>query len=111
MSSFCPLCANLLLVKTVPKMAYYCRTCPYTQIVAREIRFPLHLTKKKVDDVLGGDAAWENVDRYVYNHLFIIKKKKKNTTILRTKINCPKCGYGEAFFMQIQTRSADEVCT
>ncbi len=38
----------------------------------------------QVDDVLGGAAAWENVDW--------------------TETTCPKCDHGKAFFMQIQTR-------
>ena len=43
----------------------------------------------QVDDVLGGAAAWENVDS--------------------CEEKCPKCENGRAFFLQIQTRSADEV--
>ncbi|KAK2161113.1 hypothetical protein LSH36_121g09042 [Paralvinella palmiformis] len=46
---------------------------------------------KEVDDVLGGSAAWENVDS--------------------TEETCPKCSHKRAFFMQIQTRSADEPMT
>lgn len=46
---------------------------------------------KAKDDVLGGAAAWENVDQ--------------------TEIECPKCDNKKAFFMQIQTRSADEPMT
>ncbi|XP_077940170.1 DNA-directed RNA polymerase III subunit RPC10, partial [Gasterosteus aculeatus] len=46
---------------------------------------------KEVDDVLGGAAAWENVDS--------------------TPETCPKCGHLRAYFMQIQTRSADEPMT
>ena len=45
----------------------------------------------QVDDVLGGSAAWENVDS--------------------TEATCPKCAHAKAFFMQIQTRSADEPMT
>nr|XP_015215680.1 PREDICTED: DNA-directed RNA polymerase III subunit RPC10 isoform X1 [Lepisosteus oculatus] len=46
---------------------------------------------KEVDDVLGGAAAWENVDS--------------------TPETCPKCEHPRAYFMQIQTRSADEPMT
>ncbi|KAF8763277.1 DNA-directed RNA polymerase III subunit RPC10 like protein [Argiope bruennichi] len=46
---------------------------------------------KEVDDVLGGAAAWENVDT--------------------TEEPCPKCAHGKAYFLQIQTRSADEPMT
>ena len=44
-----------------------------------------------MDDVLGGEKAWQNVD-----------------SIQET---CPKCGFERAYFMQIQTRSADEPMT
>ncbi|KAJ9102414.1 DNA-directed RNA polymerase III subunit RPC10, partial [Naganishia friedmannii] len=50
-----------------------------------------HLKRKEVDDVMGGEAAWENVD------------KVPNT--------CPKCDYGEAYYRQLQIRSADEPMT
>jgi DNA-directed RNA polymerase III subunit RPC11 len=49
------------------------------------------IKKKQVDDVLGGDDAWENVDR--------------------TQARCPQCSNNEAYFMQIQIRSADEPST
>ena len=48
-------------------------------------------SKLQVDDVLGGAAAWENVDA--------------------TDTVCPKCDHRRAYFMQIQTRSADEPMT
>ncbi|PSN54150.1 DNA-directed RNA polymerase III subunit RPC10 [Blattella germanica] len=45
----------------------------------------------EVDDVLGGAAAWANVDA--------------------TDETCPTCGNSRAYFMQLQTRSADEPMT
>lgn len=50
-----------------------------------------NLILQEVDDVLGGAAAWENVDS--------------------TDERCPKCFHSRAYFMQIQTRSADEPMT
>ena len=44
--------------------------------------------RKQVDDILGGAAAWENVDQ--------------------TDAACPECDHKRAYFMQIQIRSADE---
>ncbi|KAJ9089301.1 RNA polymerase III C11 subunit, variant 2 [Entomophthora muscae] len=46
------------------------------------------LKRKEVDDVLGGDKAWDNVDQ--------------------TEAFCPKCEHTRAFFFQLQIRSADE---
>lgn len=49
------------------------------------------LERKKVDDVLGGEKAWENVDQ--------------------ADARCPACDNPRAYFMQIQIRSADEPMT
>ena len=70
---------------------FYCQTCPYVQAIQsrREQRLPL--ARKKVDDVLGGEDAWKNVDV--------------------TEVRCPNCAHTRAFFMQIQIRSADEPMT
>ena len=69
-----------------------CNTCPYicdiiTKITDRQYTRNL----KPVDDILGGAAAWENVDK--------------------TEVTCPKCAHRQAYFMQLQTRSADEPMT
>lgn len=70
---------------------FRCRSCPYKYDIQKKIVNPLKLQKKEVDDILGGEDAWENVDS--------------------TEIECPKCSHLKAFFMQIQTRSADEPMT
>lgn len=60
----------------------------------RLIRFNLFvvvLSFQEVDGVMGGAAAWENVDS--------------------TDAVCPTCSNGRAYFMQMQTRSADEPMT
>ena len=41
--------------------------------------------------MIGGTAAWENVDS--------------------TEAVCPECNHGKAYFLQVQTRSADEPMT
>lgn len=46
------------------------------------------LIRKQVDDIMGGEDAWKNVDS--------------------TDAACPKCDNPRAFFMQLQIRSADE---
>ncbi|VEN57737.1 unnamed protein product, partial [Callosobruchus maculatus] len=46
---------------------------------------------QEIDDVLGGEEAWKNVDS--------------------TEARCPQCGHDKAYFMQLQTRSADEPMT
>jgi DNA-directed RNA polymerase III subunit RPC11 len=49
------------------------------------------LKKKEVDDVLGGEEAWKNVQK--------------------SQVTCPNCSNHEAYFREIQTRSADEPAT
>lgn len=92
--AYCPTCANMLLVELTEanrNLQYYCQTCPYVYSIDRQITKQAPLVKKQVDDVLGGDEAWKNVQK--------------------TDITCPKCSYGQAYFMEIQIRSADEPAT
>jgi len=72
-------------------MHFYCSTCPYLQPVEARISKKLPLTRKKVDDILGGDKAWENVDQ--------------------CDAVCPTCDNKRAYYLQIQIRSADEPMT
>jgi len=124
MASFCPTCGNTLYVKQARSFA--CRTCPYTFAIRSEISFPLALQRKQVDDVLGGAEAWENVDKTQGTFLsdaarwitrtgrFLLSEHTSLTHTctdlpLASLVICPKCGCDYAYFMQIQTRSADEV--
>ena len=106
---FCPCDGTLLQVRTVnatasstghnrhdgrtlqpqqPQQAWVCSTCPYSSTIQTPHIFITPLTRKTVDDILGGSAAWEHVDR--------------------TAATCPMCHHREAYFVQIQIRSADE---
>ncbi len=89
---FCPRCGNLLLVDgETGGMQFCCPTCPYKHDIKAKFMSDVVLKQKEVDDILGGASAWENVDR--------------------TEARCPYCSFGNAFFMQIQIRSADEPMT
>ncbi|RLN95569.1 hypothetical protein BBJ28_00011427 [Nothophytophthora sp. Chile5] len=72
-------------------MRFFCQTCPYLFQITDKVEKKVPLQRKQVDDVLGGDEAWENVDQ--------------------TEARCPHCEYTKAYFMQIQIRSADEPST
>ncbi|KAL2917862.1 RNA polymerase III C11 subunit [Polyrhizophydium stewartii] len=86
---FCPLCANLLLVKPGEYgNELFCQSCPYVSKITKPLSKRQQFARKAVDDVLGGAGSWENVDQ--------------------TDASCPKCEHNRAFFMQIQIRSADE---
>lgn len=58
-----------------------------------QIKKKLPLERKKVDDVLGGEKAWDNADQ--------------------TDAACPNdtCGGKRAYFFMLQIRSADEPMT
>jgi DNA-directed RNA polymerase III subunit RPC11 len=89
---FCPLCGNLLLLEMGGTgMQFCCPTCPYIHGLKKVYSSSAKIKRKELDDVLGGDDAWENVDR--------------------TSARCPYCSFDEAYFMQIQIRSADEPST
>jgi DNA-directed RNA polymerase III subunit RPC11 len=89
---FCPTCANILGIEEGPNcLRFACNTCPYVYNISRRMGTRIYPKLKEVDDVLGGAAAWDNVDS--------------------TEEKCPKCFYPRAYFMQIQTRSADEPMT
>lgn len=69
-----------------------CSTCPYVYNVHdKDIASDAKLERKGTDEILGGDEAWKNVER--------------------TEAICPSCDHNEAFFRQVQTRSADEPMT
>lgn len=89
---FCPTCANCLLVEKISTgLGFFCKTCPYTYRVSQTVTKKLNLERKKVDDVMGGDEAWENAD-----------------TI---DVRCMNCYNNTANFYQVQLRSADEPMT
>lgn len=93
---FCPLDGTLLHVRHNDNMSddgssggyFFCGTCPYSCPIGTMVTKKTFPSRKVVDDILGGASAWENVDR--------------------TMATCPSCNHNEAFFMQIQIRSADE---
>ncbi|KAH0786295.1 DNA-directed RNA polymerase III RPC11 [Histomonas meleagridis] len=90
--SFCPACGNLLLIDAAgahTKMR--CRSCP----------FVMDFQGTKVQN-----AELHPLD----TNSFIISD---NTTAFtnKTTCKCEKCGHNEAYFIEIQIRSADEPAT
>ncbi len=89
---FCPICSNLLLVEEgYAGFRFCCQTCPYISAITKKVSKTMKLKRKEVDDVLGGEDAWAAANR--------------------TTANCPYCDNTEAFFVQMQIRSADEPMT
>ena len=61
---FCPTCSNILLTeKTIADFRFFCKTCPYVFRVNQQFENTITLERKEVDDVLGGEDAWKNVDK------------------------------------------------
>ncbi|KAI9033143.1 hypothetical protein DFJ74DRAFT_601189 [Hyaloraphidium curvatum] len=91
---YCPHCSNLLLLRTGStsgQQEFFCQTCPYVFEIMKTHASKTTFKRKELDDVLGGEKAWENVDQ--------------------TDALCPRCEHRRAFFFQVQTRSADEPMT
>ncbi|XP_076998481.1 DNA-directed RNA polymerase III subunit RPC10 isoform X2 [Tamandua tetradactyla] len=60
---FCPGCGNGLIVEEGQRChRFACNTCPYVHNITRKVTSRKYPKLKEVDDVLGGAAAWENVD-------------------------------------------------
>ncbi len=123
MLTFCPTCGSMLAIETRRRdffeaeedidygddveaeeeeddddkggLRLSCKTCPYSYAIRGKFwsktDVPMMRHKKRVDDVLGGDDAWKNVDT--------------------TRSRCPKCAHDVAYFLLVQTRSADEPMT
>jgi DNA-directed RNA polymerase III subunit RPC11 len=94
MLSFCPSCANMLVVEADEKSrnTLRCPTCPYAYPLERTaVAFEVPTERKHAEDVLGGEKAWRNVES--------------------TNAACPRCDNETAYFRQVQTRSADEPMT
>lgn len=61
---FCPTCANCLIIQLDDQgnNKWSCHTCPYEFPIVRQMTTRQHLKRKEVDDVMGGEEAWKNVD-------------------------------------------------
>ncbi|KAF2150996.1 hypothetical protein K461DRAFT_279776 [Myriangium duriaei CBS 260.36] len=103
---FCPSCGNLLTIAAIPadhlprheshlagQNRFQCRTCPYQMPIKGRYYERKNMKTKEVEDVLGGADSWKNVDK--------------------TQVNCSNtaCENREAYFRQVQIRSADEPMT
>uniref|UniRef100_A0A8C0IL21 DNA-directed RNA polymerase III subunit RPC10 n=1 Tax=Chelonoidis abingdonii TaxID=106734 RepID=A0A8C0IL21_CHEAB len=72
-------------------MLLFCPACGNVLVAEEGARCHVTPAGGSGECVLGGAATWENVDS--------------------TAEPCPKCEHPRAYFMQIQTRSADEPMT
>lgn len=89
---FCPLDGTLLQMNVLhhgplQELRFICPVCPYVHTPSR-VTSEVHTQKKRIEAV--EDENWDSVDK--------------------TEALCPN-GHREAYFMQIQIRSADEPMT
>ncbi|KAM6501974.1 hypothetical protein JOM56_001951 [Amanita muscaria] len=89
---FCPNCANLLVTSAESgRNKWACNTCAYEFPIEKQMTSRTRLKRKEVDDVLGGEETWKHADR--------------------TQASCDTCNFNQAYFYQLQIRSADEPMT
>lgn len=104
---FCPNCANVVTVlpsSSTGENKWTCPTCPFEFPMDRQVTSRIRLERKQVDDVMGGEDSWKNVDSTDGTCLLSHHGTNRTAT-------CPKCDHGRAYFMQLQIRSADEPST
>ncbi|CAG5182612.1 uncharacterized protein ALTATR162_LOCUS10247 [Alternaria atra] len=92
---------------SVGQNRFECLTCPYHFVINKRYYERKYLKKKEVEDILGGKGAWDNVDKTEG-----ISNDAEG--YLRPRIlQCPneKCRNHEAYWYQLQIRSADEPMT
>jgi DNA-directed RNA polymerase III subunit RPC11 len=48
---------------TAGRNRFECPTCPYVRVLDRNFFERTYLPRKEIEDVLGGEDAWKNVDK------------------------------------------------
>lgn len=108
---------------------FSCVSCPYNFVITKRYYERKYLKKKETEDVLGGKGAWDNVDKTegafrvfldlpcddFWRETWIQKvwqgilEREADVQI----VQCPneKCRNDEAYWYQLQIRSADEPMT
>jgi DNA-directed RNA polymerase III subunit RPC11 len=90
---------------------FECLTCPYHFVINKRYFERKYMKKKEVEDILGGKDAWKNVDKTQGAFTYIgYRGFRANHGMI---VQCPneKCRNDEAYWYQLQIRSADEPMT
>lgn len=94
---------------------FECMTCPYQFVINKRYYERKMLKKKEVEDILGGKDAWANVDKTKGSFIFEPWRMEDwtNGELMAITVSCPneKCRNDEAYWYQLQIRSADEPMT
>eukprot|EP00892_Ulva_mutabilis_P000818 jgi/Ulvmu1/10737/UM068_0025.1 len=90
--TFCPNDGSLLQLDMGARATQlWCPACNYKYEVRRKISLKLPPKLKDVDDVLAQEEQWANAQK--------------------AEVRCGNCEHNEAYFLEIQIRSADEPAT
>ena len=90
---FCPTCGNILLIeKGAASFRYFCKTCSYVFNVNQKIKRVQTFEDKKVIDL-------------------IYDEEKEWSLRPITEKSCKQCNNNKCYYVEQQTRSADEPTT
>ncbi len=93
---FCPKCGGIMIPAVVNgKKVLKCRACGHV----------VEINNKNVYRVQS------RLKRGPRDKIIIIDKEQRVEVLPKTRITCPKCGNNEAYYWEVQTRSADEPAT
>jgi DNA-directed RNA polymerase III subunit RPC11 len=100
---------------------FECLTCPYHFVINKRYFERKYMKKKEVEDILGGKGAWDNVDKTQGMSFTTLQSLAKSWNVVfgpgiianERTVQCPneKCRNDEAYWYQLQIRSADEPMT
>lgn len=90
---------------------FECLTCPYHFVINKRYYERKYMKKKEEEDILGGKGAWDNVDKT--EGRIVPEANGSGQKTDRRTVQCPneKCRNDEAYWYQLQIRSADEPMT
>ncbi len=90
---FCPRCGSLMVVRRAGDQPYWvCPSCGYSELPSE----PQNAT------------IVEKIRHSEKERIIVVNRAEELQTLPRTSAQCPKCGYGEAYYWLMQTRRADE---
>jgi len=96
---FCPKCGGIMIPAVVDgKKVLRCRVCG----------FVLEPNDEKSRSIYRVQSRLKKGPR---DKIIIIEKNQRIEVLPKAKITCPKCGNSEAYYWEVQTRSADEPAT
>lgn len=102
----------LALENSIYGFRFSCPTCPFVFNIHKKLSSRWYPKLKQVDEILSDSAMWENVDstdEKCPKCIYLIIKIQNALKLIKF---FPKIGeHPRAYFMQLQTRSADEPMT